>query len=742
MNRSVRIQERCDTTKRWRRQRREALVTSGRSIRQIDRLEHAGDRRIFQGLRGTSVQTRTSYTEIAMTKPPSLFDDAAPESSDPASPSAISALTSSNQQPTAPVAEISVDATEPGVRYEPARMAKTAAVRKFADSMVACGVPLPVAEAQARAVVDPTAARAQMKVPTRKRILGGELLTVETTVYAAAVVPFMTNHRAAVKRRFPVAGEQYAGSPAVFKIGSRSDENHAVLTTVPVTIPDLSEMLGRNAAHIVSTNDYYSSIGEHGVSMPVTLASLEINHTDGTPPITVLTAVDGSSRVTACHKLLGMEPHQCVYPFGQSSTHLREHLQRLIQAASSSPTLQQIKALNAVEIPAVIVVGFRPAEKGLDFATAVQRYIALIHVDPPTPWEPTGVLDARADNVIDLLASTPEFPAREIKWIAGELPPAEAAAQGLSSQPDQRFAYIMHTILQPDVKRVVNQGITQLTTKVKQPDQDDRAAIAVELALRSVRASLNDDRLRSMRSALGKLVNTTGMFRKFISAPEAWHPTDRTPDELLTAALGELQTHSVAARYELALQGAWWLARGGVLTRPSTYAGEAYEPNVILQQLTATEHGLRTLHRALIDGRAGIDIAAVDSSGTALITARGKIQPLDRAKLTAQLPNDDELDDVAAAAEATAANAAPPEQLLQERLNRIPALVSALSQQVQSAQDIMAEGRSLLDAQGIDEEFAASVRNDLKKVDDEFVILARVGAIYRTAFHNQALRGE
>jgi hypothetical protein len=650
-----------------------------------------------------------------MTATPTLFDDIADAfPGDLAAPSAPA---------DAPAGDASIDDV-PHVAFPIATPPKRTAVTKLADALVANGLPTRIAQAVANAVVDPAEVRQKLPFADHKRVDGAEVLIVRTRVYAPAVVPFVANPRASSKRRYPASGHT-SRSPLAEIVCDPTGLPELVVHAD--SIEHVTEVLSVNAAHALATNDLTDSIARSGVHAEVLVVPTTFSHADGYDQATVLTAADGSSRITSCHTLLGLDPHTSLYPFAHDPAALR-HVVASVAATGTNPSVAQVRRLNALEVPAAIVVGFKPHQTGTDFAKAIRSMIGSIHVDPPRPWERAGVIDAQADGVLEALAAEPGCSHAELAWVGGTLPLSDAAAAGLPTLEDERFVRLVSKLMDPDLKRVMNAGIRAVTPSKPHPSQPERLAVCVELALRAVRHE-NVERAAAMRAALQDGLPSTGAIRQFNYDDAFWSQTGRSPDALLTAALAELGSDTLPASTELAVLGLWWLTKHGLVTRTR---GDLSTRDVF-SNLHLTEHGLRTLHRAVVDGRAGQDIKLIAPDGTVELGASGQPRTLSTDDIVALIPDENAHRERAAAAAERAAAALPPEQRLHDALTQLTRRAEALPADLAAAKAILADDRPLIDAVGMQPRLVEPLRAALDTIRGDVEYYIRVHERYVAA---------
>jgi hypothetical protein len=614
---------------------------------------------------------------------------------------------------------------------------KMASVTKLADAFVRNGLPRHVAESVARSVSDPAAVRNRLSAVNTVRVPGATLLTVETLVFAPAVLPYPANPRAAGEWRFPAAGDE--SRRPLCEIGASRGSAVPELLVAADSPEHVTESLSRNAAALRSMNNYRESIALQGVLRPIVAVPLTVSHKDGTRAVTVLTAVDGSSRVTACHDLLGLEPQQPLYALGADVKRLRREVEKHTKLAGTDPTPQQLAALRALAIPATIVVGFRPAHPRVDFATAMRSLLGLIHVDPPRPWGAEGTLDTRADSVVATLVDDGFLSEEKARWLSGMLSPKEAAAAGFPAQPDERFATIVLTLLAPDLKRAVNRGFHRLTISSTAVSQNERLAVAVELGLRPVRHRINGDLLSTARSALNKALEQEGVVVQFKKQQrqkdDIWSVTQRAPDELLDAAIAELRSGSGrASRFELAILGVWWLTLQGILNRTRRFANDPRDANTLLRGMMSSEHGLRILHRAVVDGRAGLPVAVVGADGEVERSTSGSTRTLDEERLRAIVVTVDEVNTEIEAVIERTQQVQPPAERLRSASRRIVSQVEELRADVALLGEILdQDNKPIVDRYGIEPELVDQMKTHLEQVRDDLVYHGRVATNFAAA---------
>jgi hypothetical protein len=151
---------------------------------------------------------------------------------------------------------------------------------------------------------------------------------------------------------------------------------------------------------VLANNNWKDSIASQGVMESVYLVATTYCHEDGVEPVTTLTTVDGSSRVTATHEILGIRSSDV--PYDDQDTKFRAYIRKLNEEYDRGADKPILDTLRCERIPALILVGFVPYHSGTtEFPAAVKSIVALRHVDPPTPWGDGPENESLADEVLD-----------------------------------------------------------------------------------------------------------------------------------------------------------------------------------------------------------------------------------------------------------------------------------------------------------------------------------------------------
>src|SRR6266436_1003746 len=328
------------------------------------------------------------------------------------------------------------------------------------------------------AVVDPAAVRKSINdpaAPTVESIAvpGGTLMGIRTSVWARRVTPDARNPRTLPSRRHPFAVEPGTG-------GEDSKFRPVPEPRTPVglsaEIAELAVQIENRehlhwasqqaAGYVLANNNWKDSIASQGVMESVYLVATTYCHEDGTEPVTTLTTVDGSSRLTATHEILGIRSSDV--PYDDQDTKFRAHIRKLNEEYDRGADKSVLDALRCERIPALILVGFVPYHSGTTaFPTAVKSIVALRHVDPPTPWGDGPENESLADEVLDELHRRNRISEIQHAYYAGSCTRAEARSAHLSDDPAIRAADIVGLLANPDQRfcTAIRVAVTSQSTR-------------------------------------------------------------------------------------------------------------------------------------------------------------------------------------------------------------------------------------------------------------------------------------
>ena len=507
---------------------------------------------------------------------------------------------------------------------------KMAAVNRAFKAGVDFGLPEGFASALAHAVVDPSALRTALNGPTKVAVAGGVIEVIDIDLYVPGLVPLPTNNRTMDMRVYP------AGGAAGF-LGPLSGPRSAPGVTSELWIEAHSvehalDEAKRGSDYILAKNPLKESVAARGIVMPITVVYFELRHRDEQPAMQLLGAADGSSRIASAQAVLNLtDPRTTHYDMPTNRDSYRRFVDSVSAPDIGSLGVTAARRLrtrrNALITPARIFMRFTPQTgASYDYARAVAAYVGMLHVDPPRPWTPTGKLEAMAESVLEVLRSANVLDDTRHDYLGGLLTPGAAEAAELPTLRDAQAAYVLATLLQPDLRELVDRGIMDVTAK-NSVTVGRRTDVVAELALRPTRSEAvplqagdqTRERANTMRAAYLRVTRLPQY------SARQWKVTGRGPDELLDGALAELQRAEAEQgnpsawrnRLELAALAQYHLTAYGALKREpmGNKAADQRGPQEILALMLQDEQGLNLLRQAIVDGRAGHPPHLVDEEG-------------------------------------------------------------------------------------------------------------------------------
>lgn len=624
----------------------------------------------------------------------------------------------------------------------------------LADRIVdAFGLSQPSAAAIANAVVDPSEVRKAIGEPSdpdveRIPVPGGTLLGIRTSVWARRTMPDPRNPRTLPSRRHPFAVDPGSGGEdSKFRPVAEPhayDPDHPAGAELAVDIENRHHLIWacqQAATYVLAENDWRLSIQSQGVMEAVWLVATTYRHGDGSEPATTLTTVEGSSRDTAVHSILGI--HSADVPYDDNDARMRAHVRKLNEAYDKGERGRDLMvSLRCERIPALILVGFVPHEEGsTGFSTAVKSLVALRHVDPPKPWGEGPENEALADEVLDELYRRDLISETQKDYYAGSCTRAEARAAHLPDDPVLRAAEIVRLLTSTDerVHDAIRVAVTSQSTRKRMTTKllNDLATALILRAVADDRGKIDQTR-RYLRHAFAKNTHR-----------EPWEATGRTTDQLEAQALVEVHEAIGAgsmeepgpASLELAVRASYPLVVSGRLNADRGSSNNSQPdrrtPGEVLEAMRRSPHGVRQLGQALRDFSDGRALRAVNEDGTIRklddgsadqtvsdILLRNEFPPPGKAK--AARPGDTPVDRYNAAIEALG-NA-----------------FHELDQSFNALVDVRGDdGRPMVDARGVELRLCESWRELLSRVDEEVVIWTRTfRKAYGAAPNPSALRPE
>jgi len=620
-------------------------------------------------------------------------------------------------------------------------LARAKAVENLAEALVRGGWSTGSAGAVARACVKPDDVRRRLAAPVELRVPGGTMLVVETSVFSHGVTAYATNLRELGNRLYPLGMVDHRASGGLIA-DPVADIDHSCELVLDVGDPNqLSERLRSSEAWLNRRNPLASDVAVEGVLQPVTLAGMRVDHRNGAPSVHLLTAADGSSRTTATHKILGVDPTDLVYGTGSSDRLFRQQvgaiLRLLREQGWSGLAEEDRRRVRALTMPARIVVGYRQeARRGISFDAAVRSLIGLTHIAPPLAYGVEVERDATADAVLDALGRwyrgrPPRITPDQARWFAALMTPDERDAAGMPPYADVRAADITRVLLHGGRRTTlrVNVGVRSITAR-SSPTAEERVAIAVELVLRPWRtAHASDEHLNvsARRSALQRAYGMADISRQ-PDEPllEGFPDSEYTLEDLRDQALDEVaEGHGRrkdkplgCAQVELATKAAYYL----ILAEPMGLRREAppsarsrrdadlpdqRSPSVVLTAMLATPRGVRQAYAIVAQGRAGETLWETGEDGRPVTDDEGNLVVLTdervRATYGGRAPRQEAITGLAAA-ESAWQGLVEAMAVLEKATRAVGAVHSAA-------------GRSYLDEEGWPDDEVDHVRRRLDRID-------------------------
>ena len=591
------------------------------------------------------------------------------------------------------------------------------------------------ANAIANAVVDPSEVRKSIGEPTdpdfeKIPVPGGTLFGIRTTVWARRTMPDPRNPRTLPSRRHPFAVEPgTAGESSKFRPvpEPRSlDLGQPCRAELAVEIENrdhLTWAVQQAASYVLAENDWRESIASQGVMEAVWLVATTYIHGDGSDPATTLTTVEGSSRDTAVHSLLGVRSADV--PYDDNEAKLRAHIRKLNELYDlGDSSVETLVGLRCERIPALIIVGFRVHGSGnTGFPTAVKSLVALRHVDPPRPWGEGPENESLADEVLDELYRRDLISSAQRDYYAGSLTKAEAKAAHLSNDPAFRAVEIVSIFKSKDERfdEAIRTAVTSQSTR-KRITPKLMNELATALILRAVAddPAKVDQTRRYLRHAFGKSTQRA-----------AWTPTQRSTDRLVHDALDEIRTAIASgtsdepgpSTLELAVRAAFPLVVSGRLNADRGSSGndqpDRRTPGEVLDAMRRSTQGVRQLGQALTDYSAGTPIRAVDEDGKIRLVSDGSAHvTVNDVLLRNEFPPPGR-------AKAATSGDTPTDRYL----NALAAFGGAFDSLQRTFTDLSRvlgdDGQPLVDFKGVELHLTEHWRGILNDIDDEMIVWAR-----------------
>ena len=613
---------------------------------------------------------------------------------------------------------------------------RTTAVRKLANTLVTHGFSEGAATAVARAIARPEEARKRLQNPDIMRVPGGVLQTITTQVWTPAVCHFPGNNREAGYRVYPLSGALSPGHfPPLRGLEANPGETGELVLKAQSRAHVVSAM-DKSNGFLARHNDLTETIGQHGILRELLLTVVRIDHeSEGESPAWALAGADGSSRISASHRIHALGASDVLYGLPGDDRKYRQLLSHVLGAGQrprEEVTPDDVKRARALVAPATLVLRFTPDERSdLQYDQAVKFIVGITHVEPPKPWGTASENDALADPVIEEFLRAGRLTRTRAEWFAADLTPEQVRVNALDPWPDTRVAEIVSTFLNTDDHALFRKGVLRITAKSK-VTADFKAKVVTEMILRPWRAANADadgaDRVSGARSTLQRMLKWTAL-----QSP-GWHISgDNDPDKMLESALRKLKEggSSEEAGTELGIRGGYYLALHGTLVREARGRTVDYRtPSSVLQRMTENPHGLRTLHRAIIDGRQNRKPQRVDENGTPQLNVDGKPLEADDEWLRTTFPALGE----SVSVPPVEGDVETPESEFEATKAHFANLVASLESALIAAETVRGRSRALVKEQGWPQAHAEDLGNRLDKISGRLKMYAAIAEAAEEAY--------
>jgi hypothetical protein len=605
-------------------------------------------------------------------------------------------------------------------------MAKMPAVNRLASALEDRGLLPNTAAAIAIAVCDPSQARRQLEQPTAMRVNGGTLEVIYADVWVPAVLPFPENPRMLPGLTYAV--ESHEGRRQPLPAARVVNDISAELVMKPVPAPELVDHLDRQFHYLRQNNDLRESVGNHGIQEPMLLVALAFEglqneltrglrapKADYDDLSTILTSVDGNSRLAAAYSHLQLDPGEMITKLLNNPRAIRQRIGGLLatQRNGEPDTAEAEEALRALAAPAAIIIGFTPTIEGRDLGDAIQSRLGALHVAPPKAWSQASKFDLLLNVSLDALQ--PRFDdvaAGEVytgadyrDWLAGNLTAEEAAAVDLDPEPDLRAVALRWWFT--GRRREVSSAIRRLDI-TGQVSPNMRANVAAEGALRSFRSGMTATEADNARRLLAALYQLDEVNGQWVTDDSAGLGSIAAARKKATAEIADTGRPGPDTRL-LMLLAFYWFARYKIVPL-ETRGGikDRRKLAEVMKLMCRTEHGVRVLAQTIKDGRHGVHPRAVGADGKIEIDENGKSVPLSDQWIRRTWSTGRPLDDVRS-----------PHKDLENRSARVEQMLRDVSDAVASLSEPLAgDGLPLVESIGMETAQADRILSELDDIRD------------------------
>ncbi|MFE6227320.1 hypothetical protein [Streptomyces sp. NPDC057854] len=459
-----------------------------------------------------------------------------------------------------------------------------------------------------------------------QRVRGGRLLhLLRATVWTPLLLVDATNGRFVVGQTYLSDPKAGAGTGAKLALAAPDSSPEIPSLVYRGSRQAVATALDANASFVRDENNWESDIKANGILMPLLAGHVEFRFSDA-PPRAGVGVVDGTSRTASAHHILGYPESEILTG---SPDALRKQLTKRLHtlatdaealvAASEREEEELIRlegVVNALTAEADLIVGWgwddhwsgRSAGVVPTYASTLNLALGAQNIEPRS-FSKEAQTTLLAERSVNALADYGLISTDELVYALGREDLTETArALGLSGHRDERCAWIIRLMTEPDTRkrRVLNEALN-----VKMFSAKGRSHPAIELALRSFSGHDPQHLERARNAAVHALWSTVGAEWDVVSRPD-----DAALDELASLALAEVSDgrpgvacHEVAARGVVPL-----LALGGLgVDRGSArFRGQ---PSVVITRMMSNAWGIRQLIETIKASREGRPFPRLDPEG-------------------------------------------------------------------------------------------------------------------------------
>lgn len=483
------------------------------------------------------------------------------------------------------------------------------------------------------AVAQPATVRAQLNRPNIRPTATGHLEVVFATVPIDCLVPDPGNGRVVGATAWPAAD---ASDGQTLKLWAPSDlmvHPHSACEVLveTETVTEAKTVLEEAADRTKQLNPAMRhKIERDGILDPLLCQLIHVQTEDGTSAVALVTR-DGSTRCSFAKQAHRAMVHEALFGAGRDLDHRRTRwaeMKRRFESPVGEIAEAELIELRTFLVGVQIVVGFHTHEPRVTVLDAVDDIVRRTHVETSLPWLQVAQSNSQADQMLSALRTHKVIGEEEFLLYGGKLSRETRASKKLPVEPDRVLAQLLKVLGASATRNKLEDlhSVMRRATGQGQIRNQFKADLAGSLGLRQFPV---DGRQRGhANQALEEMLRIDALW------DEQWADTGRSPEVLLAYALEEFDEASEPgpACRELLVKAAGYLASQGWLKRQ--IAGgtgvdrDQRAPNMVLESMYRTVHGLHVLGEALAAGRRGEGARGVDAAGVPVEQVGGQVQPL------------------------------------------------------------------------------------------------------------------